>query len=231
MNQNAIIYARTSSSGSQEHRQSTDRQVYSLTKLIEANGDILVRTFEEHISGATLNKNRIVLNECIEYAIANKIDIIYFSSLDRLGRAIWEVQENIKRLLDQHINAYFQKEQMSLFVDGKENAFLAIFVAVISTCSQIERDSIAFRLQDARERKKELALAQGLTLAEAGFGRRKGSVKSKQQFQDDYKEALSLLRKGYSVRNVAKITGNSKTTIQKIKTLFLLNGDKQNCSK
>lgn len=223
MNQKAIIYARTSSSGSQEHRQSTNRQTYSLSKLIEANGDELIQTFEEHISGATKNDKRIVLNECIEFAMANNIDIIYFSSLDRLGRAIWEVQENIKRLLDQHINAYFQKEQMSLFIDGKENPFLAIFVAVISTCSQIERDSIAFRLNDARQRKKELAIAQGLTLAEAGFGRRKGSVKTKQQFQDDYKEALSLLRKGYSVRNVAKITGNSKTTIQKIKTLFLFN--------
>ncbi len=221
MNQKAIIYARTSSSGSQEHRQSTDRQVYSLTKLIEACGDELVQSFEEHISGATKNNMRLVLNDCIEYAVANKIDIIYFSSLDRLGRAIWEVQENIKRLLDQRINAYFQKEQMSLFIDGKENPFLAIFVAVISTCSQIERDSIQFRLNDARERKKELALAQGLTLAEAGFGRRKGSVKTKQQFQEDYKEAISLLRKGYSVRNVATLTGNSKTTIQKIKGIFI----------
>lgn len=220
MNQSAIIYARTSSSGAQEKRQNTDRQVYSLTKLIEANGDRLVHVFEEHISGATRNKNRVILNDCLEFAISNNVDIIYFSSLDRLGRAIWEVQENIKRLLDNHINAYFQKEQMSLFIDGKENPFLAIFVAVISTCSQIERDSIQFRLNDARERKKELALSQGLTLAEAGFGRRKGTVKSKQQFQEDYKEALSLLRKGYSIRNVAKITENSKTTILKLKTLF-----------
>lgn len=222
MNQSALIYARTSSSGSMEKRQSTDRQVYSLTKLIEANGDVLVNTYEEHISGATVNKNRILLNECLQFATENRIDIIYFSSLDRLGRAIWEVQENIKYMLDHHINAYFQKEQMSLYVDGKENPFLAIFVAVISTCSSIERDSIAFRLQDARERKKELARAKGLTLAEAGFGRPKGATKSKQQSQEEYREALSLLRKGYSVRNVAKITGNSKTTIQKLKTMFAI---------
>lgn len=223
MNQKAIIYARTSSSGSMEKRQSTDRQTYSLAKLIEANGDILVQSFEEHISGATKNEKRIVLKDCLEYALVNNIDIIYFSSLDRLGRAIWEVQENIKWMLDHHINAYFQKEQMSLYLEEKkENPFLAIFVAVISTCSSIERDSIAFRLNDARQRKKELALAQGKTLAEAGFGRPKGAMKSKQQSQEEYREALSLLRKGYSVRNVAKITGNSKTTIQKVKTMFNL---------
>ncbi len=220
MTQSAIIYARTSSSGSMVNRQNTDRQTYSLTKLIEANGDHLLRSFEEHISGATKNHERTILNECIEFAIQNKVDIIYFSSLDRLGRAIWEVQENIKRLLDNKINAYFQKEQMSLFIEGKENPFLAIFIAVIATCSQIERESIQFRLNDARQKKKELAIAAGKTLAEAGFGRPRGSFKSKEQAQEEYKEALSLLRKGYSVRNVAKILNKSKTTIQKIKNMF-----------
>ncbi|MBR1928892.1 MAG: recombinase family protein [Paludibacteraceae bacterium] len=220
MTKKALIYARTSSSGAQENRQSTDRQVYSLTNLIEANGDELVKTFEEHISGATLNKNRVLLNECLQYAAENQIDIIYFSSLDRLGRAIWEVQENIKWMLDHRINAYFQKEQMSLFIDGKENPFLAIFVAVIATCSAIERDSIKFRLNDAREKKKQEALQAGITLAEAGFGRPRGTNKSKDQMREEYKECLTLLRKGYSVRNVAKITSRSKTTIQKLKETF-----------
>ena len=213
MTKKALIYARTSASGAQENRQSTDRQVYSLTNLIEANGDELVKTFEEHISGATLNKNRVLLNECLQYAADNQIDIIYFSSLDRLGRAI-------KWMLDHRINAYFQKEQMSLFIDGKENPFLAIFVAVIATCSAIERDSIKFRLNDAREKKKQEALRAGITLAEAGFGRPRGTNKSKDQMREEYKECLTLLRKGYSVRNVAKITNRSKTTIQKLKETF-----------
>lgn len=221
MRQKAIIYARTSSSGAMEKRQTTERQTYSLSKLIEANGDVLIREFDEHVSGTTKNEKRTILNECLNYAKYNDVDIIYFSSLDRLGRAIWEVQENIKFMLDNHINAYFQKERMSLYNEGKENPFLAIFVAIVSTCSQIERDSIAFRLNDARRKKKDEALALGLTLAEAGFGRKKGSIKTDEQMKTEYREAISLLRKGYSIRNVASITNNSKTTIQKLKSKFM----------
>lgn len=219
MNRKAIIYARTSSSGAVEKRQTTDRQIYSLTKLIEANGDHLIRSWEEHISGAAKNQERMLLNESFQFASNNHIEIIYFSSLDRLGRAIWEVQENIKWLLDHHINAYFQKEQMSLYLDdSKENPFLAIFVAVISTCSQIERDSIQFRLNDARQRKKELAIAAGISLAEAGFGRPRGANKSEKQLLEDHRDIVSLIRKEYSVRNIAAITGKSKTTVMKVKT-------------
>lgn len=221
MLQRAIIYARVSSSGTQEKRQNTDRQVYSLTKLIESNSDELVKTFEEHISGATKNSERTVLNECLKYAKENTIDIIYFSSLDRLGRAIWEVQENIKFMIDNNINAYFQKEQMSLFIDGRENPFLAIFVAVVGTCAQIERDSITFRLADARNKKKVEAMSKGLSLAQVGFGRPKGTIKSINEIKSEYKEAILLLRKGYSVRNVATITHKSKTTIQKVKRILL----------
>ena len=71
----SVIYARTSSTGSQECRQSTDRQVYSLSKLIHANGHTLVKTFEDHVSGATINKDRFILNECLQFAVNNKVDI------------------------------------------------------------------------------------------------------------------------------------------------------------
>lgn len=50
MNRRCLIYGRVSSEGD---RQSTDRQIYSLTKLIRDNGDTLQHEpFTEHISGA-----------------------------------------------------------------------------------------------------------------------------------------------------------------------------------
>ena len=107
MNRTSIIYGRVSS---ESDRQSTDRQIYSLSRLIEANRDILVHEpFTEHISGATRNCDRPVLTQCLEYARENKVDIIYFSSLDRMGRAIWQVLETVKFCLDHRINCYFQK--------------------------------------------------------------------------------------------------------------------------
>ena len=89
MNRRSIIYGRVSST---TDRQNTDRQTYSLTKLIDANNDLLVHDpFLEHISGATPNKDRPVFMDCLSYAKDNAVDVIYFSSMDRMGRAIWEV--------------------------------------------------------------------------------------------------------------------------------------------
>ena len=55
----AIIYARVSSSGAQESRQNTERQVVSLTEYARLNGYEVIKTFEEHISGGKKN------SECV----------------------------------------------------------------------------------------------------------------------------------------------------------------------
>lgn len=221
MNRTCIIYGRVSSEG---ERQSTDRQVYSLSMLVKTNRDILVHPpFTEHISGARRNSERTVLMECLYYARDNKVDIIYFSSLDRMGRAIWEVMETVKFCLDNHINCLFQKEQMSLYMeDGKENPFLAIFVSVISTCAAIERESIRFRLNDARAKKIAEAKAAGKTLAEAGFGRPKGSTKTLEKKRAEYSKVLKSLKQGKSIRETAKLCDVSVSTIKRLKKDFSL---------
>lgn len=219
MNRTSLIYGRVSS---ENDRQSTDRQTYSLSNLIKANGDILVHEpFTEHISGAKANSERVVLMECLNYAKNNNIDIIYFSSVDRMGRAIWQVLEAIKFCLDNHINCYFQKEQMGLYLeDGSENPFLAIFISVISTCASIERDSIKFRLNDARAKKIAEAKASGLTLSQAGFGRPSGAVKSREKKEAEYARVLRCLRQKKSIRDTAKICDVSVSTIQRLKKEF-----------
>ena len=221
MNRTCIIYGRVSSEGD---RQSTERQTYSLSKLIEANHDILVHApFTEHISGAKKNCERTGLLACLNYAKDNKVDTIYFSSVDRMGRAIWQVLESIKFCLDNHINCYFQKEQMSLYMDdGSENPFLAIFISVISTCAAIERDSIKFRLNDARTKKIEEAKSKGLSLSEVGFGRPKGSIKTQEKKEQEYAKVLRSLRQGKSIRDTAVLCNISVSTVKRLKKEFAI---------
>ena len=64
----AIIYARVSSSGAQENRQNTERQVVSLSEYARLNGYEVIKTFEEHISGGKKNSERTGLLECLNYA-------------------------------------------------------------------------------------------------------------------------------------------------------------------
>ncbi|MBQ3148455.1 MAG: recombinase family protein [Alistipes sp.] len=207
----AVIYARVSSEGD---RQSTSRQVADLTEYAERSGLEVVEVYEEHISGAKRNEERAVLTECTNYAVSNKVDAVLFSELSRCGRAVWEVLDTIRTLKDNGINAHFQKEGLSLFsADGKENPYLAVMVSVLGVCSQLERESIIYRLNSG----KKLASERGVKM-----GRRVGSVKSREQKRTEYAKVIRSLRQGKSIRDTAKICEVSVSTVQRVKKEFYL---------
>ena len=212
----AVIYARVSSTGD---RQSTERQVIDLTDYADKNGITICNTFEEHISGAKRNEERAVLSECIEYAISNSIDVVLFSELSRCGRAVWEVLDTIRTLKDNGINAYFQKEGLSLFSeDGKtENVYLSVMLSVLCVCSQIERENLIFRLNSGRKVYVDKNIA---ATGKSGLGRKVGYRKPIEKKKEEYKEVLKLLKAGYPIRKVAKLTDTSESTIKRLKKEF-----------
>ena len=205
----AVIYARVSSTG---ERQSTSRQVADLTDYANRNGLEVVEVYEEHISGAKRNEERAVLTECIDYAVTNGVEVVLFSELSRCGRAVWEVLDTIRTLKDNGINAYFQKEGLSLFgTDGKENPYLAVMVSVLGVCAQLERENITYRLNSGRAK----------YIADGGkLGRKVGSVKTKEQKQEEYAKVIRSLRAGKSIRDTAKICEVSISTVQRVKKEF-----------
>lgn len=211
----AVIYARVSSTGD---RQSTERQVKDLTNYSTKNDIELQRVFEEHISGAKINKERAVLNECLKYCISNTTDILLISELSRLGRNVDEVLANIRYCKEHHLNIFFQKEGISIYDnDGKENPYLTIMIAVLGTCAQMERENIYYRLQSGRKVYVEKNLEE---TGKTGLGRKTGYRKSLEQKKDEYKEVLRLLRQKYPVRKVAKLTDVSLSTVKRLKKEF-----------
>lgn len=209
---NAIIYARTSSSGNLEHRQSTERQIVDLKMYGQNVGYNILQVFEEKISGAKKNHERAILQEAIEYSLKNKVDIILCSELSRLGRNAFEVMETIKVLVDNQINLYLQKEKLTLLDENhKPTIFTPILLATLSTCAQLERENIQFRLNSGRR----LYIEKGGTL-----GRKKGSIKTKEQKEEQYKDVLGYLKKGFGVRVTSKITHKSESTVQRLKKEF-----------
>ena len=207
----AVIYARVSSTG---ERQSTSRQVADLTNYANRNGLEVVGVYDEHISGAKRNEERAVLTECIDYAVTNAVDVVLYSELSRCGRAVWEVLDTIRTLKDNGINAYFQKEGLSLFsADGKENPYLAVMVSVLGVCAQMERENITYRLNSGRAK----------YIADGGkLGRRVGSVKSKERKQEEYGKVIRSLKQGKSIRDTAAICGVSLSTVQRVKKEFAI---------
>ena len=211
MSTKAVIYARVSSVGD---RQNTDRQISDLSEYAAFQKLQISRIFEEKISGAKKNVERPVLLQAIDYCKQNKVSILLVSELSRLGRNAFEVLATVKDLIDSGINLYMQKEQLILLdAEGKPTMFAPIMIATLSTCAQLERENIKFRLNSGRK----LYIEHGGKL-----GRKVGSVKTIEQKKEEYHDIISYLKRGYSIRNVAKLTNKSVSTVQRIKSDFNL---------
>lgn len=211
MKTTAVIYARVSSIGD---RQNTDRQISDLLDYVEYQNLEICKIYEEHISGAKKNVERPVLQQAIEYCKSNRVSILLVSELSRLGRNAFEVLATVKDLIDSGVNLYMQKEQLTLLdADGKPTLFAPMMIATLSTCAQLERENIKFRLNSGRK----LYIERGGKL-----GRKVGSVKTTDQKREEHKDIISYLKRGYSVRNTAKLTCKGISTVQRIKKEFAL---------
>ena len=208
-NNTAAIYARVSST---TDRQNTERQVIDLKAYADRNSLNLVKVYQEHISGTKRNIERPVLTECLQYCKENRIGTLLVSELSRLGRNTFEVLVTVRDLIDCHINVYFQKEQMHLLDgNGKPSLFTPILIATLSTCAEMERENIQYRLNSGRR----VYIEKGGKL-----GRKKGSIKSHEQKEEQYKDVLAYLNKGYKIADIAKLTGSSTSTVQRLKREF-----------
>lgn len=207
---NSVIYARVSSAGD---RQDTARQIRDLETYAKEHSIEVRKTFEEHVSGAKKTRERPVLKECLEYCINNNIDILLISELSRLGRNVDDVLSNVQLCKEHHLNVYFQKEQLSIFnSEGKEHPFLTIFIAVLGTCAEMERDNIKYRLNSG----KEQFLARG-----GKVGRKEGYRKPDEKLLEQYGGVIRLLRKGYPIRMIAKSENVGISTVQRVKKKFI----------
>ena len=212
-NKTAVIYARVSSLND---RQDTSRQIRDLEILAKEKSLTVVNIYEEHISGAKITQERPILTECLQYCISNHVSVLLISELSRLGRNVDDVLSNVKLCKENHLNVYFQKEQLSIFgADGKEHPFLTIFIAVLGTCAEMERENIKYRLNSG----KAQFIAKG-----GKVGRKNGYKKPDEKFREEYAAVIKQLRKGYPIRIVAASCGVGISTIQRIKKKFI-NGE------
>ena len=207
-----MIYSRVSSTGD---RQDTSRQIRDLEILAKQQNLVIEKTYEEHVSGAKKTQDRPVLKECLDYCFTNDIDILLISELSRLGRNVDDVLANVRLCKEKHLNVYFQKEQLSIFnSDGKEHPFLTIFIAVLGTCAEMERENIKFRLNSGKAK----------FIADGGkVGRKEGYKKPDEKLQEEYAGVIKMLRKGYPIRMIAKSEGVGISTVVRIKKKFIDN--------
>jgi len=212
METKAVIYARVSS---ESDRQDTSRQIEDLKRYASQQNMEIVNIYEEHISGAKKNEERLVLTECLEYCRNNSVEYLLLSELSRLGRSTLQVLKSLEILHEAKVSVYIQNLGLyTLQKDGKVNPIVSILITILAEMSNIERSNIEYRLNSGR---KNYIMNGGK------LGRKKGSTKTKEKMKDEYKETIILLKKGYSIRNIAKLQGIGISTVQRIKNQFINN--------
>ena len=207
MSHTAVIYARVSSMGD---RQSTERQIEDLTRYAEGKGYEIVKVFQEHISGAKSNQERGVLSECLEFCKAERLGTLMVTELSRLGRSTVEVLKAVEELTAAGVNTYILDLNLSTLDErGEENPVAKMVLTVLALGAEMERKLILGRLNSGRA----LAKSKGIKM-----GRPKGSALTYKDIQAKYPEVVRHLRKGKnSIREIAKLTGISISTVQRVK--------------
>lgn len=202
-----VIFARVST-GAQEY----DRQLNELSALAESNGWSVEAVFAEKISGAKANTERTELMNMISYVESNHIDKVLVTELSRLGRDTLQVLEVIEMLNKKEISLYIQNYAIeTLTKEGKVNAMSQFLITILAEVARMEHKTIRERVESGYNNYR----ANG-----GKVGRKTGYKKAEEAMKTQYIEEIKLLRKGYSLRNISKLTGTSINTIRKCKSLI-----------
>lgn len=209
-NKTAVIYARVSSNND---RQDPSRQIKDLENYAKSQNIEIVNIYEEHISGAKKIEERQILGECLKYCKRESVNFLLLSELSRLGRSTLQVLRSLEMLHESKVSVYIQNLGLyTLQSNGEVNPIASIMVTVLAEMANIERSNIQYRLNSGRAN----YISNGGKL-----GRKTGSTKTEEKKKEEYKETIILLKKGYSVRNIAKLQGIGISTVQRIKNQFL----------
>lgn len=202
-----VLFARVST-----NIQDYERQINELTALAERNGWDIAASFAEKVSGAKRNTERPELLRMVEYVEANHIDKVLVTELSRLGRDTLQVLEVIEMLNRKGISLYIQNYHIeTLTQEGKVNAMSQFLITILAEVARMERKTIRERVESGYNNFR----ANG-----GKVGRKAGYMKSDETMKKEYAEELRLLKKGYSLRNVSRLTHTSVNTLRKLYDKF-----------
>lgn len=204
-----VIYARVSSSnGSQDYQ----RQINDLTAYASKNDMTVEVIFAESVSGAKKNQDRQELTKMIQYVQANQIRKILVTELSRLGRDTLQVLQAIEKLNELKISVFLQNYGIETLTPTKEiNPMSQFLITILAEVARMERKTIRERVASGYENYR---------INGGKVGRKIGYQKPDDVMMSQYVEEIKLLKKGYSLRNIQKITNTSLNTLQKVKKLI-----------
>lgn len=202
-NTKVVIYARVSTSS-----QDYDRQFHDLREYASRQGYEVVKEFSEKISGAKKVEERQAMTELLDYTSKHKIDKILIYECSRLSRRAVDFLQLIETFTERGISVFILQNALeTMLPDGRVNPIATLVLGILAQFNAMERSLIRSRMQSGYANYR----AHG-----GKVGRKEGYTKSTEAYKEEYAEELRLLRRGYSLRNISKITGTSVTTIRRV---------------
>lgn len=206
MKTKVIIYARVSTTVQDYTRQLDELREYANKMNYE-----VVKEFQEKISGAKSVAERNAMNSLLEYIHNNKVDKILIYECSRLSRRAIDFLQLIEIFNQHKISLYIHANGLeTLLPNGNINPIANLVLGILAQFNSMERSLIRARMESGYNHYRSCGGA---------VGRKKGYRKSAEQMKEQYAEELKLLKKGISLNNITKITGTSKNTLLKLKSL------------
>ena len=202
----AIIYARVSTAG-----QDYDRQLAELRQYADSMGYDVVKTFSEKISGAKKVEERQAMTELLNYVEVNKVDKVLIYECSRLSRRAVDFLSIIEIFNDKKISLYIHQNGLeTLLPNGEINPIATLVLGILAQFNSMERSLIRSRMESGYNNYRNNG---------GVVGRKTGYRKTNEQMILEYAEEIKLLKKGYSLRNISKITHTSVNTLRKLSAL------------
>lgn len=203
----AIIYARVSTAG-----QDYDRQLVELKQYADRMNYEVVKTFSEKISGAKKVEERQAMSELLNYVETNKVDKVLIYECSRLSRRAVDFLSIIEIFNEKKISLYIHQNGLeTLLPNGEINPIATLVLGILAQFNSMERSLIRSRMESGYNNFRSNG---GIV------GRKVGYRKTDEQMKEEYAEEIRLLKKGYSLRNIAKITKTSVNTLRKLNSLI-----------
>ena len=205
----AIIYARVSTAG-----QDYDRQLAELKQYADRMGYDVVKTFSEKISGAKKVEERQAMTELLNYIEVNKVDKVLIYECSRLSRRAVDFLSIIEIFNEKKISLYIHQNGLeTLLPNGKINPIATLVLGILAQFNGMERSLIRSRMESGYNNYRNNG---------GVVGRKTGYRKTSEQMKEEYAEEIRLLKKGYSLRNISKITHTSVNTLRKLNALTII---------
>lgn len=204
-----VIYGRVSTTN-----QEYDRQVNELRSLAVVRGWEVAGEFVEKISGAKKNQERPELMKMLDFIGKNEVGKVLVWEMSRLGRNTLQVLDVIEQLTGKKVSVYIKNYDMeTLDENGEQNPMTRFMVTLLAEIAKMEHGTIKERVRSGYKNYR----AKG-----GKVGRKPGYRKTDEQMLDQHSEVVKFLKKGYSLREISKLTETSVNTIRRVKQIAKL---------